>query len=250
LGRKVHPIGFRLKVVRDWQARWYAEKSYADSLHEDLRLRRLVFRQLSSASQLGDAGIAQVEIERSANQVTVTIQTAKPGIVIGKGGQKVEELRQLLEHEVGKKVRLNITEIRQPELNAYLVAKGVAEQLERRVAYRRAMKQAVSRSMRAGAKGCKIECAGRLAGAEMKRREWEREGRVPLQTLRADIDYAIYEAHTTFGVIGVKVWIYKGDVLPISAKPMPAPAPVAMTAEQISAMTAEGAGDAAPVTPA
>jgi len=250
LGRKVHPIGFRLKIVRDWQAHWYAEKSYADFLHEDLRLRRLVFQKLGSADQLGDAGIAQVEIERSANQVTVTILTAKPGIVIGKGGQKVEDLRQLLERQVGKKVRLNITEIRQPELNAYLVAKGVAEQLQKRVAYKRAMKQAVARSMRSGAKGCKIECSGRLAGAEMKRREWEREGRVPLQTLRADIDFAIYEAHTTFGLIGVKVWIYKGDVLPRTVKPVQAPAPVAMTAEQISAMTSEGAGSAGTTTPA
>ncbi len=228
MGRKVHPIGFRLKILRDWQARWYAEKAYTELLHEDFRLRRLVFEQLSRADQFGDAGIAQVEIERSANQVTVTIHTAKPGIVIGRGGQKVEELRQLLERETGKKVRLNITEIRQPELNAYLVARSVAEQLQRRVAYKRAMKQ----------KGCKVECAGRLAGAEMKRREWEREGRVPLQTLRADIDYGMAEAHTTFGRIGVKVWIYKGEVLP-SVKAVPAPPPVAITAEQIAAMTAD-----------
>ena len=209
-----------------------------------LRLRRMVFQQLGSADKLGDAGIAQVEIERSANQVTVTIASAKPGIVIGKGGQKVEDLRQLLEREVGKKVRLNITEIRQPELNAYLVAKGVAEQLEKRVAYKRALKQAVAKTMRSGAKGCKIECAGRLAGAEMKRREWEREGRVPLQTLRADIDYGMAEAHTTFGRIGVKVWIYKGDVLPVVKSTVAAPPPVAITAEQISAMTAEGSGGA------
>ena len=240
MGRKVHPIGFRLKVIRDWQAHWYAEKAYKDLLHEDLRLRRMVFAQLGSGDQLGDAGVAQVEIDRSANQVTVTLLTAKPGIVIGKGGQKVEELRQQLEREVGKKVRLNITEIRQPELNAFLVAKSVAGQLEKRVAYKRAMKQAVARSMRAGAKGCKIECAGRLAGAEMKRREWEREGRVPLQTLRADIDYGMAEAATTFGRIGVKVWIYKGDVLPVSRTAVPAPAPVAMSAEQISAMSAAG----------
>jgi small subunit ribosomal protein S3 len=244
LGRKVHPIGFRLKVIRDWQARWYAEKAYKDLLHEDLRLRRMVFQQLAGATPLGDAGIAQVEIERSANQVTVTLLTAKPGIVIGKGGQKVEDLRQLLEREVGKKVRLNITEIRQPELNAYLVAKSVAEQLEKRVAYKRAMKQAVSKSMRAGAKGCKIECAGRLAGAEMKRREWEREGRVPLQTLRADIDYGMAEAATTFGRIGVKVWIYKGDVLPAVRTVVAAPPAVAISAEQISAMTAEGTAGA------
>lgn len=239
MGRKVHPIGFRLKILRDWQGRWYAEKAYTDLLHEDLKLRRMVFEQLGSADRLGDAGVAAVEIERSANQVTVTIHTAKPGIVIGKGGQKVEDLRQLLEREVAKKVRLNITEIRQPELNAYLVARSVAEQLEKRVAYKRAMKQAVAKSMRSGAKGCKIECSGRLAGAEMKRREWEREGRVPLQTLRADIDYGLVEAHTTFGLIGVKVWIYKGDVLPaVKTVVPPAPAPVALSAEQISAMAA------------
>ncbi len=237
MGRKVHPIGFRLKILRDWQGRWYAEKTYTDLLHEDLKLRRMVFEQLGSADRLGDAGVAAVDIERSANQVTVTIHTAKPGIVIGKGGQKVEDLRQLLEREVAKKVRLNITEIRQPELNAYLVARSVAEQLEKRVAYKRAMKQAVAKSMRSGAKGCKIECSGRLAGAEMKRREWEREGRVPLQTLRADIDYGLVEAHTTFGRIGVKVWIYKGDVLPaVKVVVPPAPAPVALSAEQIAAM--------------
>jgi small subunit ribosomal protein S3 len=245
LGRKVHPIGFRLKILRDWQARWYAEKAYTDLLHEDLRLRKLVFQQLGSADKLGDAGVAMVEIERSANQVTVTIHTAKPGIVIGKGGQKVEDLRQFLEREVSKKVRLNITEIRQPELNAYLVAKSVAEQLEKRVAYKRAMKQAVAKTMRSGAKGCKIECAGRLAGAEMKRREWEREGRVPLQTLRADIDYGLAEAATTFGRIGVKVWIYKGDVLPIVKTVVAAPPPVAMTAEQISAMSTADSAAAA-----
>lgn len=248
MGRKVHPIGFRLKVIRDWQARWYADKGYSDLLHEDLYLRKLVFEQLGSPGRLGDAGVAQVEIERSANQVTVTIHTAKPGIVIGKGGQKVEDLRQLLEREVGKKVRLNITEIRQPELNAYLVAKGVAEQLEKRVAYKRAMKQAVSKSIRAGAKGIKVLCAGRLGGSEMKRREWEREGRVPLQTLRADIDYGTAEAHTTFGRIGVKCWIYKGEVLPIS-RAVPAPAPVAATAEQISALAAEAGPAPSAATP-
>ncbi len=241
MGRKVHPIGFRLKVLRDWQARWYAERGYVDLLHEDIRLRRLVFEQLGRADLMGDAGVAQVEIERSANQVTVTIHTAKPGIVIGKGGQKVEEIRQMLEREVGKKVRLNITEIRQPELNAYLVARSVADQLEKRVAYKRAMKQAVARAIRAGAKGVKVECAGRLAGAEMKRREWEREGRVPLQTLRADIDYGQAEAHTTFGRIGIKVWIYRGDVLPV-AKAVAAPPPVAITAEQIAAMAADNPG--------
>lgn len=228
MGRKVHPLGFRLGIVTDWQAHWYAEKGYSDLLQEDLRLRNLVMKRLS------DAAVSRVEIERSANQVAVTLHTAKPGIVIGRGGQKVEELRRLLEQEAGKKVRLNIQEIRQPELDAYLVARSVAEQIERRVAYKRAMKQAVSRAIKSGAKGVKVLCKGRLAGAEMKRREWEREGRVPLQTLRADIDYGQTEAHTTYGRIGVKVWIYRGDVLfpakggPTAGAPAPE-APVAYT---------------------
>ena len=207
MGRKVNPLGFRLGIVTDWQAHWYAEKGYSDLLHEDLRLRNLVMQRLA------DAAVARVEIERSANQVAVTLHTAKPGIVIGRGGQKVEELRRLLEQEAGKKVRLNIQEIRQPELDAYLVARSVAEQIEKRVAYKRAMKQAVRRAIKSGAKGVKVLCKGRLAGAEMKRREWEREGRVPLQTLRANIDYGQTEAHTTYGRIGIKVWIYRGDVL-------------------------------------
>jgi len=221
LGRKVHPYGFRIGIVKDWQARWYADKGYPDLLHEDLYLRRLVFEELV------DAAISKVEIERSANQVAVTIHTAKPGVVIGKGGEKVEKLRQRLEEAIqkegkgAKRVRLNIQEIRQPELDAYLIARSVAEQIEKRVAYKRAMKLAVSRAMRLGAKGCKVLCKGRLAGAEMKRREWEREGRVPLQTLRADIDYGRTEAHTTFGRIGVKVWVYKGDVLPPAKIPPP-----------------------------
>ena len=214
MGRKVNPLGFRLGIVTDWQAHWYAERGYSDLLQEDLRLRRLVMQQLA------DAAVSRVEIERSANQVAVTLHTAKPGIVIGRGGQKVEELRRLLEQEAGKKVRLNIQEIRQPELDAHLVARSIAEQIERRVAYKRAMKQAVSRAIKSGAKGVKVLCKGRLAGSEMKRREWEREGRVPLQTLRADIDYGQTEAHTTYGRIGIKVWIYRGDVLfPTKGKP-------------------------------
>jgi small subunit ribosomal protein S3 len=244
LGRKVHPVGFRLGIIRDWQARWYAEKGYTDLLHEDFYLRQLVFDQLNNPAKMGDAAVAMVEIERSANQVTVTIHTAKPGVVIGKGGTKVEELRQMLEQAVGKKVRLNITEIRQPELNAFLVARTIAEQLEKRVAYKRAMKQAVARAMRLGAKGIKVLCKGRLAGAEMKRREWERAGRVPLQTLRADIDYGQTEAHTTFGRIGVKVWIYKGDILP-ERRGVPAPAGHAVTIEP-EIIQAEAAPGAAP----
>ncbi len=211
MGQKVHPIGFRLGIVKDWQGRWYADKEFKNLLHEDIRVRQHIF------SRLEDAGVSKVEIERSANQLTVIIHAAKPGIVIGKQGAKVEELRRQLEGMTGKKVRITIQEIRQPELDALLVARSIAEQLEKRVAFRRAMKQAVARAMRFGAKGIKIQVSGRLGGAEMSRTEWEREGRVPLHTIRADIDYAQAEAHTTYGVIGVKVWIYKGDVMPAAA---------------------------------
>ena len=215
MGQKVHPVGFRLGVIKDWQGKWYADKGYTELLHEDLKVRRQLMKRLA------DAGVPRVEIERSANQMTVTIYSAKPGIVIGKSGVKVEELRRDLEALTGKKVRVTIQEIRQPELDATLVARSVAEQLEKRVAFRRAMKQAVARAMKAGAKGIRVACAGRLGGAEMSRREWEREGRVPLHTLRADIDYGQAEALTTFGVVGVKVWIYKGDVLPPAKEQMP-----------------------------
>jgi small subunit ribosomal protein S3 len=209
MGHKVHPTGFRLGYIKDWQARWYADRrNYKTLLSEDIAIRTLIHKRLP------DAGIPRIEIERNASQVTVTIHTAKPGIVIGKGGQKVDELRQRLEGMTGKKIRLNIQEIRLPELDAYLVAKSVAEQIERRVSYKRAIKQAVQRTMQRGAGGIKIVASGRLAGAEMSRREVDREGRVPLHTLRADIDYGFAEARTTFGVIGVKCWIYKGDILP------------------------------------
>ena len=231
MGQKVHPVGFRLGVIKDWQGKWYADKDYTRLLHEDLQVRRMLMKRLA------DAGVPRVEIERSANQMTVTIHSAKPGIVIGKSGAKVEELRRELEGLTGKRVRVTIQEIRQPEMDATLVARSVAEQLEKRVAFRRAMKQAVSRSIKAGAKGIKVMCSGRLGGAEMSRREWEREGRVPLQTLRADIDFGQAEALTTFGVVGVKVWVYRGDVLPAArerpateaapaAVPTPAPAGV------------------------
>src|ERR687889_1037938 len=212
MGQKVHPIGFRLGVnvgnrhVKEWQGKWYADKDYTKFLHEDLRVRNLI------KSRLADAGVSRVDIERSANQLTVTIHAAKPGIVIGKSGVKVEELRRNLEAMTGKRVRVTIQEIRQPELDAYLVARSVADQLERRVAFRRAMKQAVGRAMRFGAKGVKVQVSGRLGGAEMSRREWEREGRVPLHTIRANIDYGMAESLTTFGVIGVKAWIYRGDI--------------------------------------
>ena len=208
MGHKVHPTGFRLGVIKGWQAKWYADKNYGQLLHEDLAIRKTI------KGRLGDAGVSQVEIERNANQVTVTINTARPGMVIGRAGQKVDELKNTLEQVTGKQVRLNIQEIRQPELDAYLVAKNVAEQIERRVAYKRAIKQAVQRTMQRGAKGIKIVCSGRLAGAEIARRELDKAGRLPLQTLRADIDYGFAEAHTQFGSIGVKVWIYKGDILP------------------------------------
>jgi len=208
VGRKVHPMGFRIGVIRDWQAKWYADKHYVEFLQEDLKLRQAI------RSGYNEAGISQVEIDRQANKVVITIYTARPGVVIGRGGQRVDEMRQHLESLIGKRIQLNIQEIRQPELDAYLVARSVAEQIERRVAYRRAMKQAVFRTIQAGAKGMRINCAGRLAGAEIARREMTHEGQVPLHTLRADIDYGFTEARTTLGRIGVKVWIYKGDILP------------------------------------
>jgi len=215
LGRKVHPTGFRLGVVTDWQSRWFAERNYTELLHEDFALRDLIRERLKGAA------VARIDIQRSANQVEVTLHTAKPGIVIGKKGARVDTLRKELEDTTGKKVRLNIEEIRQPELNAYLVAESIAEQLSKRVAYRRAMKQAASRALRLGAKGVKIRCSGRLAGAEMARSIVEMRGRVPLQTIRADVDYAMVHAHTIYGRIGVKVWLYKGDVFPERAAAAP-----------------------------
>jgi len=209
LGHKVHPTGFRLGVVKGWQSRWYAERDYKDLLAEDFMLRKQIQKELANAS------ISRIEIERAAaNQVSVTIHTAKPGIVIGKSGEKVDRLRAVLEAKTKKRVRLNIVEIRQPELDAYLVGRSIAEQLEKRVSFRRAMKQAVQKTMRANAKGIRVIVGGRLGGAEIARSEKEVEGKIPLHTLRADIDYGLTEAHTTFGVIGIKVWIYKGDILP------------------------------------
>ncbi|HPU01510.1 MAG: 30S ribosomal protein S3 [Firmicutes bacterium] len=208
MGQKVSPIGFRIGIIRDWDARWYADKNYTELLHEDLDIRKHI------RGRLENAGISRIEIERAANKLRIHIHTAKPGMVIGRGGAEVEQLRKELEEKTGKKVHLNIIEIKNPDLDAYLVAESVAAQLKRRVAFRRAMKQAIFRAMRAGAKGVKITCKGRLGGAEMARSESYREGTVPLQTLRADIDYGFAEAHTTYGRIGVKVWIYKGEVLP------------------------------------
>ena len=209
MGRKVHPYGFRLGVIRDWRARWYAEgKDYSNLLHEDLKIRRFI------QDVAGRAGISRVEIERFPNQVSVAIWTAIPGIVIGRKGAAVKVLRKDLEELTGKRVSVDVQELQQPELDAKLVAENIVSQLERRISHSRAMKRAVREAMRAGAQGIKVLCKGRLHGAEMARQAWEREGRVPLQTLRADIDFAKEEAHTTYGRIGVRVWIYKGEILP------------------------------------
>ena len=206
MGHKVHPYGFRLGVSRTWTAKWYADKDYTDLLKEDISIRQLVINRLANASVSG------VEIERGINHVTVTIHTAKPGIVIGKGGANVELLRQQVGALTKRKVKLEVKEIRQPELDAALVAANISQQLARRIAFKKAMKQAVQRTMKAGAKGVKIAVAGRLGGSEMARREWDKEGRIPLGTLRADISYAQVHALTTYGRIGVKVWIYRGEV--------------------------------------
>lgn len=208
MGQKVNPTGFRLGFIRDWDARWYADKNYAELLHEDLMLRRYLEKRLDGAS------VTRIEIERAANNIKLNIHTAKPGIVIGKGGTGVERLRKNLEELTGKKVYINIMEVRTPEINALLVAENIASQLARRVSFRRAMKQSISRAMRSGAKGVKVACSGRLGGAEMARNEVYHEGTVPLQTLRADIDYGFVESHTTYGRIGVKVWIHKGEIIP------------------------------------
>jgi len=207
MGHKVHPYGFRIGIIKPWLAKWYADRDYASLLGEDMRIRQLVGKQLSNAS------VSQVEIERGINHVTVTVHSAKPGIVIGKGGANVESLRTNVGKLTNKKVKLEIKEILQPELDAVLVAQNVAGQLERRIAFRKAMKQAIQRSIKAGAKGVKVQVAGRLGGSEMSRSEWDREGRIPLGTLRADISYGVVHAHTTYGRIGVKAWIYRGEQL-------------------------------------
>jgi len=246
LGHKVHPIGFRVGVIKDWQSKWYSEAHYAEYVLEDNKLREKI------KSKYHDAAISLVEIDRQAKDVTITLHTARPGIVIGRGGQRVDEMRQYLEGLIGKKIRLNIQEIRQPELDAFLVAKSVAEQIERRVAYRRAMKQAIFRTIQSGAKGIKISAAGRLANAEIARRQTLHEGQVPLHTLRADIDYGFTEAHTTMGCIGVKVWIYKGQVLPelkiAEAEAKPAEAAAEPTEAAAAAEKPIEAAEKAPVT--
>lgn len=206
MGQKVNPHGLRLKIINDWKSRWFATKDYAKFLEEDIYIREYLEDRLSHAA------IARIEIERASNQLTVDIYTARPGVVIGKKGSEVDWIRKELEKATGKIIQLNILEVNKPDLDATLIATNVAEQLKSRVHFRRAMKRAVTSAMRSGAKGIKINCAGRLGGAEMARTEWYREGRVPLHTLKADIDYGFTEARTTFGQIGVKVWVYKGDI--------------------------------------
>jgi len=208
MGQKVNPKGLRIGIIHSWEGRWYADKNYEELLHEDLKIRKFIMEKLQPA------GVPKVEIERAANRVKVSIHAAKPGIVIGRGGTEVENLRKTLEAMTGKQVAVNIVEIKKPELDAKLVAESVAQQLEKRISFRRAMKQTVGRTMRAGAQGIKISCSGRLGGAEIARTEWYNEGKVPLHTLRADIDYGFAEANTTYGKIGVKVWIYRGEILP------------------------------------
>ncbi|MFC5468760.1 30S ribosomal protein S3 [Cohnella suwonensis] len=209
MGQKVNPVGLRIGIIRDWESKWYADKDFGTLLIEDVKIREFLKKKLK------EAAVSKIEIERAANRVNVTIHTAKPGIVIGKGGSEVEVLRgQLTKLTNGKKVHINISEIKNPELDAILVAESIAQQLERRVSFRRAMKQAMQRTQRAGAKGIKTSVSGRLGGAEIARQEGYSEGTVPLHTLRADIDYGTAEAHTTYGRIGVKVWIYRGEVLP------------------------------------
>jgi small subunit ribosomal protein S3 len=222
MGRKVHPIGFRLKINRDWDARWFAEETargerqrYKDLLHEDFAIRRYLKKEGERA------GISRIEIERYPNQLLVTIHTARPGILIGRKGEAVKKMRTTLEQMTGKKVKLEVNEIEKPDLDATLVAENIAGQLERRIGHSRAIKRAISQAMRQGAQGIKIEVTGRLAGADMARREWQAEGRIPRSTLRANIDYGNAEALTTFGRIGVKVWIYKGEILREEEKPEP-----------------------------
>lgn len=213
MGQKVNPHGLRIGIIKTWDAKWYADKEYAANLHEDIKMRKLIKKKLYAA------GVSRIEIERSLNRVKVTVHTAKPGMVIGRGGSGIEDLKQSLKRLTGKTIDVNVAEIKQAELDSTLVAESIAAQLEKRIAFRRAMKQSVMRTMRMGAKGIKVMVGGRLGGAEIARSESYREGSIPLHTLRADIDYGTATAHTTYGVIGVKVWIYKGEILPQAKKP-------------------------------
>ena len=208
MGQKVHPHGIRLGIVKTWDAKWYADKEFAQNLHEDIKIRKELKKLLMLS------GVSRIETERSKNRLKLTIHTAKPGMVIGRGGSGIEEIKTKLKKLTDKRLDINISEIRQPDLDATLVAENIAAQLERRIAFRRAMKQSVGRTMRLGAKGIKIMCSGRLGGAEIARSESYREGSIPLHTLRADIDYGFAEANTTYGRIGIKVWIFKGEILP------------------------------------
>ena len=208
MGQKVNPNGIRIGIVKTWDAKWYADKDFADNLHEDIKIRKYL------KDNLGAAGVSKIETERSKNRLKLTIHTAKPGMVIGRGGSGIEQIKDGLKGKTEKNVDINIAEIRQPDLDATLVAENIAQQLERRIAFRRAMKQSVGRTMRLGAKGIKVKVSGRLGGAEIARSEAYREGSIPLHTLRADIDYGTAEARTTYGRIGVKVWIFKGEILP------------------------------------
>ncbi len=207
MGQKVNPIGLRLGVNKTWDSRWYADGDYADKLHEDIKIRKYLKKKL------GSAGIARIVIERPSKKAHISIHTARPGVVIGKKGADIEKMKKDLESFTRDEVQLNIVEVRKPELDASLIAEGIAQQLERRVAFRRAMKRAVQSAMRLGAEGIRINCSGRLGGAEIARMEWYREGRVPLHTLRADVDYGLGQAYTTYGVIGIKVWVFKGEIL-------------------------------------
>ncbi len=207
MGQKVNPNGLRLGINKDWQSRWFATKDYAKFLHEDIKIRKVL------SEQLANAGISKIEIERTAEEIKVDLFTSKPGVVIGKRGTNINDIRLMIQKEVSKNIQLNIIEVKKPEIIAKLVAEAIASQLVGRVSFRKAMKKSVSLALKAGAKGIRVQCAGRLGGAEMARTEWYREGRVPLHTLRADIDYGFAEANTTFGKIGVKVWVYLGDVL-------------------------------------
>jgi small subunit ribosomal protein S3 len=216
MGQKVQPIGFRLGIVENWRSRWYSGKDYAKTLENDVQIRRYL------AQRLRRAAVSRVEIERKGDKTAIELWTARPGIVIGKKGAEVDILRKDLEKITGGEVSVNIVEIKRPELDATLIAQSVAEQLEGRVAFRRAMRKAVASSMKSGALGIRVQCSGRLGGAEMGRREWYREGRVPLHTLRAKIDYGTADARTTMGAIGVKVWVYHGEVLPGQKPPTPA----------------------------
>ncbi|WP_026561226.1 30S ribosomal protein S3 [Bacillus sp. J37] len=212
MGQKVNPVGLRIGVIRDWESKWFAGKDYSTLLHEDIKIREYVTKRLS------DASVSKIEIERAANRVNITIHTAKPGMVIGKGGTEVEALRKALNQLTGKRVHINILEIKRADLDAKLVAENIARQLENRISFRRAQKQTIQRAMRAGAQGIKTQVSGRLGGADIARAEHYSEGTVPLHTLRADIDYGTAEADTTYGKLGVKVWIYRGEVLPTKKK--------------------------------